>query len=198
MNRWKFGLAVVAAAVLAVALVLAPDEGDADAATPDEQFAESVCATAIPYADDLLDDYVGVVHTRATPGKEGWEWLLFRAEAARFTAREYGRKVRELDVPDTPAGRQVERKRLLDFHSRQPVELLSESVERIRSIPRRKMTLVQNIRGLNRLQDDLTFAVSVMSPGLFVTPNLVDGLEDEFESAEACKRFDAVLAKDRT
>ncbi len=198
MNRWKFGLAVVAAAVLAVALVLAPDEGDADAATPDEQFAESICATATPYADDLLDDYVGVVHTRATPGKEGWEWLLFRAESARFTARAYGRKVRQLDVPDTPAGRQVERKRLLDFHSRQPVEILSDSVKRIRSIPPRKMTLVQNIRGLNRLQDDLTWAVSAMAPGLFVVPNLVDGLEDEFDGAEACKRFDEVLAKDRT
>lgn len=140
----------------------------------------------------------GVVHTRATPGKDGWGWLLFRAESGRFAAREYGQKVRQLEVPDTPAGRQVAKKRLLHFHSRRPAAILSDAVQRIRSTPPRKMTLVQNIRGLNRLQDDLLFATTAMGPAVFVTPNLVEGLTDEFDRAESCKKLDAVFAKDRT
>ena len=139
-----------------------------------------------------------MIHTRATPGEYGWSLLLFRAESGRYAAREYGRKVRELDVPETPAGRQVKRKGLLDFHSRRPAAILSDAVRRIKLIPPRKMTLVQSIRGLNRLQDDLIAATGTMGPAVFVTPNLVDGLEDEFDGADACKKLDAVFAKDRT
>jgi hypothetical protein len=58
------------------------------------------------------------------------------------------------------------------------------------------MTLVQNIRGLNRLEDDLLYAFTVMGPAIFVTPNVVEGLTDEFDGAEACKKLDAVGAKD--
>ena len=197
MTLVKRALVTVAAAVLVAAIILV-GEKDSELSS-DQQFAEDLCAAAIPYADDLLDVYDGVVHARATPGKDGWGWLLFRAESGRFIAREYGLKVRQLDVPDTPAGRQVEKKRLLDFHSRRPAEILSDAVQRIRSVPPRKMTLVQNIRGLNRLQDDLLFAMSAMGPAVFVTPNLVDGLADEFDAAAACKKLDAVFAKeDRT
>jgi hypothetical protein len=74
---------------------------------------------------------------------------------------------------------------------------MSDVVRRIRSAPK-DMTLIQNIRGLNRLQSDLVFAISSMGPGVLPVPNVVPELADEFESADSCKKLDARLARDWT
>jgi hypothetical protein len=64
---------------------------------------------------------------------------------------------------------------------------------RIRALPR-NLSLVQSIKSLNRMQQDLVFLLGDMTGGEPMFASVEPELLDEFDHAESCNKLDAVLA----
>ena len=165
---------------------------DTSEASPDERFADSVCMVQATTYDEILDVLDAVVHTRATPGEDGWAYLAVHAHRAHVIMQSYRRKIKAIEIPDTYAGRRVAR--FIEDFTRIPLSRTSEAVRRINRVNPKGMTLVQNIRALNDLQRDLDFVRGEMiSGGLFAVPNIDTGLHEEFQNADSCTKIGAQM-----
>jgi hypothetical protein len=189
MRRVVLGAIVVAGVFVATAITLvAAGHGGP---SPDERFAEDVCATSLPWVEDMIEVHDDAVHTRAAPGHDaGWLPVYGIAYRGQEVARKYGTAIRALQVPDTDAGKKAGR--YLDWWSRRPLQTMTREERRMRKLPR-EMTLLQSIRALNAVELQLLIALSEMGDGgilLLVVPEL----QPAFKRADSCEDLRVLIA----
>lgn len=177
-------LAVLAAAVVLTAI---QDGGYGDP-SPEERFAENVCSTILPRAQELLDTYDSVVHERAAPGPDARVALWALALRGKETTWELRNEVRALSVPDTDAGRLAAA--YVKNDAGFALEGMSEEERRARRLPE-SITLLQSIRGLDRLEQALSSAWAAVL-NYDIIGATVPELKEPFENADSCKELEAL------
>lgn len=157
--------------------------------SPDERLAESVCTTTLTWAERMLGTYDEARLTRAAPGNDSLVILSGLALRGKGDAMTFASDLRAVPVPDTDAGRQV--RRSLEDAGNRTVEVMSELERYVRTLPE-SVTLLQSIRGLQRLESDLVTVVLAMKAVPDPIKMLVPELREAFESADSCKALEAV------
>jgi hypothetical protein len=157
--------------------------------SPEERYAESVCATTLPWAHDLLETYDDVRHIRAAPGPDSRVTLWALTLRGKEITKKYRVEVGALPVPDTDADRDAAT--WVEAYARMAFDDMSEAERRVRVLPRR-ITLLQSIRGLDQLEFSLNAALTAMkgTPGPILAER--PELERAFANAGSCKELGAL------
>jgi len=183
-RRGSGPLGLLAGAAAAIALLAA---GCRDQ-SPEERYAESVCSTILPRAQEILDTSDDVIHTRAAPGPDARIMLWALALRGTEITRKLQGELHALSVPDTPEGRKAAQ--YVNFVARVAFDRVMAEEQRARTLPE-SITLVQSIRGLDRLQLALSSAFSELK-GYDIVKVEVPELKRSFETADSCKKLDGL------
>jgi hypothetical protein len=160
--------------------------------TPEERFAENVCATILPRAQEVLETYDDVVHTRAAPGSDARVKLWGLALRGTDITTKLRADLRTLVAPDTDAGKLA--KGTVDGIARFAFERVAAEELRVRRLPQ-SLTLLQSIRGLDRLEPALIEAYARMASYDSIGAQIPE-FKEPFEKADSCKEL-AELETDR-
>jgi hypothetical protein len=157
--------------------------------TPDERFAEDVCAATLPRAQELLETLEDARLTRAAPGLEARITLLALAMRGTAIASALRGELRAIEAPDSAAGREAAIY-LRQFAST-PLTTMTSAEESVRSLPE-SLTLIQSIRELNQLEFSLAQAFSETTTAQFVIMENVPRLREPFQEADECEELTAL------
>jgi len=106
-------------------------------------------------------------------------------------ARRLGAELRAIPVPDTEAGRGAGE--YLQAYARESLETMAEEEHHVRDLPE-DVSLLQSIRGLQRLELAFLDAFGLMTTADGVIKSEIPELREPFEKADSCKELDALKA----
>jgi hypothetical protein len=173
------------ASVVAVIALLATGCGGP---SPDERFFESVCSTALPRAQEMLDIYDDAKLTRAAPGPDARVELLGLTIRGAEVARKFRAEMKALLASDdTDAGTKAEP--YLELSASNAFETMAVELRRVRGLPE-SITLLQSIRGLDRLEFTLIRAVFFMIDARAIAAETE--MLGAYEKPDSCGKLDAV------
>jgi hypothetical protein len=158
--------------------------------SPEERFAESVCSTILPRAQEMRETRDDVIHTRAAPGRDARATLWSLALRGTDIATKLRAELRALSVPNTDAGREAAS--YVENFARFAFETTTAEERRVRRLPK-SITLVQSIRSLDRLELALFNAYAEMTNYDLIGVRIPE-LKEPFEKADSCRELDALRA----
>lgn len=172
-------------AVALVALLAASCGGGRP--SPDDAFAESVCSTTLPRAQQLSETYADALRTRPATGPGARDDLLRLSQRGKEIAQKFGFELRTVSVPDTAAGRMAAK--FVQAHARFPYEMLADEEHRLHTLPK-SLTRRESARALYRLQLTFLGIIVDMARVRGDITTFVPELRQPFETADSCRKLE--------
>jgi hypothetical protein len=184
-------ICVLTSLTAAVALFVVACAGPSPEKTgpaPEEKWAESVCSTTLRWGKEMEKTHEYVKRIRAAPGRDAKVVLLGATLRGSSVTQAYVAKLRALRPPSTDSGRRADE--WLDFSADESLKNIAETERYARRLPM-SLTLLESIRGLQRIEYGLAKTLGGMVAGVGQIEVQVPGMKKAFEEAGACRKLEA-------
>jgi hypothetical protein len=149
----------------------------------EERYAEEVCSTILPLAQDVSQAYDEVKAVHPAAGRDAWAEIYGHVLGSQEIAAQYAAKVRALPTLDGAAGQSA--KDFLDHSAVDSVEILADEEQSLRQLPW-TITRRQSTVRLQQLELALVRVLSAMTAAPVNIASVVPELSEAFQKAHSC------------